>query len=516
MVEIRKGQNMKKNMKLMAMAPALLATLCTGTILAGGDGSDEPGFVPPPEESKLPPPPPRSIAGSENMAACCCCPVTPMSRSEAKKPPLPPVMFTKIKTDKLNDWAATPNDVNNLLKSMKDMMNVNYIMEIKSMGEISPDPEQNPVLYRSGHYHFEFSPQEREKLRKFMLDGGMVIFNTGLGSKPFYDSAKKELDTILPEVHLQRLSSDHPIFHSYYDVDRVRYRPGVGKGFFAYQGNEPWFDGVTINCRTVALISRWCMAVGWQDTENDTYQAYQSEDAKKLGVNLFSYAVAQRAWAKNAATKMTFVDADATTGDKVNLAQVVYDGEWKTRHAGLSVLLQTFNLKTEVPVKYGLKEMRLSDPKIFDAPLLYITGHEDFRLKKEEAARLRQYLANGGFLFAEACCGRKGFDLAFRQQMQALFPEAPLKPVPEGSPLFNLPNKITRVGVTPALAQQLGSPSTKPELEAIEIDGHYAVIYSRYGLAGGWEMSQSPYAFGYDGPDSVLLGQDVLMYAITQ
>ena len=497
------------------MAPALLATLCSDTILAG-DGSDEPGFVPPPEEAKLPPPPPRSISSSENMAACCCCPVTPMSRTEAKKPPLPPVMFTKIKTERQNDWAATPNDVNNLLKSMKEMMNTSYIMEIKALGEISPDPEQNPILYRSGHYRFEFSADDRAKLRKFMLDGGMLILNTGLGSKPFYDCAKKELELIFPEVHLQRLSSDHPIFHSYYDTDRVRYRAGVGKGFFSYQGNEPWFAGITVNCRTVAVISRWCMAVGWQDTENDGYQAYQSEDAKKLGINLFSYAVAQRAWAKNAAGKMNFVDADTTTGDKVYLAQVVYDGEWKTRHAALPVLLQTFNLKTDVPVKYGLRDMRLSDPKIFDAPLLYITGHEDFRLKKEEALRLRQYLTNGGFLFAEACCGRKGFDLAFRQQMQAIFPEHPLAAIPGNNPVFALPNKISSVGVTPALASQIGAQATRPDLEGIEIDGHYAVIYSRYGMAGGWEMAQSPYALGYDGPDSVLLGQDILMYAVTQ
>jgi len=507
---------MNTKAKLIAMGPALLATLCANTVLAAGDGTDEAGFVAPPEETKLPPPPPKDVGSSDTMAACCCCPVTPMSKTEAKKPPLPPVMFTKIKTERLNDWAATPNDVNNLLKNMKDMMNVSYIMEIKSLAEISPDPEKNPVLYRSGHYRFEFSPEERQKLRKFMLDGGTLILNTGLGSKPFYDSAKKELETIFPEVHLQRLSSDHPIFHSYYDVDHVRYRSGVYKGYLGYQGDEPWFDGITVNCRTVAVISRWCMAVGWQDTENDSYQAYQSDDAKKLGVNLFSYALAQRAWAKNAASKMSFVDADASTGNKVTLAQVVYDGEWKTRHAGLPVLLQTFNRKTEVPVKYGLKEMRLSDPKIFDAPLLYITGHEDFRLKKEEAARLHQYLSNGGFLLAEACCGRKGFDLAFRQQMKAMFPDHPMKPIPENNALFSLPNKIARVGVTPALAAQLGSQTTKPDLEGIEIDGHYAVIYSPFGLAGGWEMSQNPYANGYDGPDAVLIGQNILMYAVTQ
>ena len=56
----------------------------------------------------------------------------------------------------------------------------------------------------------------------------------------------------------------------------------------------------------------------------------------------------------------------------------------------------------------------------------------------------------------------------------------------------------------------------RPRLEGVEIDGHYAVIYSPFGLAGGWEMSQSPYAYGYDDSGALALGQNVLMYSITQ
>ncbi len=77
---------------------ALAATFCTGTLLAG-DGTGEAGFVPPPRELKKPPAPPRTASSAESMLACCCCPVTPMSRTEAKKPPQPPVLVTKIKEE---------------------------------------------------------------------------------------------------------------------------------------------------------------------------------------------------------------------------------------------------------------------------------------------------------------------------------------------------------------------------------------------------------------------------------
>jgi hypothetical protein len=74
-------------------ANILLLTLCSGTVLANSND----GFVPPPEDRKLPPPPPRSVSSAESLTACCCCPVTPLARTEAKKPPRPPVAVTKIK-----------------------------------------------------------------------------------------------------------------------------------------------------------------------------------------------------------------------------------------------------------------------------------------------------------------------------------------------------------------------------------------------------------------------------------
>ena len=187
-------------------------------------------------------------------------------------------------------WNATPNDINNLMKSAQNLINANYSMEIKTLDEVNADPEQNPVLYYSGHYNYSFTPDQRKKLRKFMLDGGMMIFNTGLGSKPYYNSTVKELGLIFPESPVQRLSADHPLFHSYYDVDRVKYSPGVYKTGF--KGDEPWIDGVNINCRTVAIISRFCLAVGWDggDVRPD-YAAYMPESAQKIGVNIFSQKI---------------------------------------------------------------------------------------------------------------------------------------------------------------------------------------------------------------------------------
>jgi len=230
-------------------------TVC-GAHIFDGDGSDEAGFVPPPPRKEIPPPP-ANMAGGETFIPYPPPPATPASRSEKKNPPKPPTMFTKLTSQYgEKDWNARPNDLNNLLKSLKGMAEVDYDFEAKSFAEIDADPDQNPILYRSGHYHWSLNDEEKKKLREYLLRGGTIILNAGMGSKPFYDSAIKVLNEVFPEAPVRRLSPDHPIFHAYYSLDRVNYRPGVRSLF---NGNEPWLDGVTIDCRTVAIVSRFGM-----------------------------------------------------------------------------------------------------------------------------------------------------------------------------------------------------------------------------------------------------------------
>jgi hypothetical protein len=213
---------------------------------------------------------------------------------------------------------------------------------------------------------------------------------------------------------------------------------------------------------------------------------------------------------------MQFVDDEKNTGGKIYLTQVIYNGEWKTRSMGLSILLRQFNHRTGVPVKFERRELRLTDPGLADSPVLYMHGHEDFVLTDPEVAALREYLKNGGLLMAEACCGRQDFANAFVREMRKVFPGRELEPVSPESPIFSIPNKITQVGVTPALEAKEGSPAMAPKLLGIQQDGHYSVVFSPYGLIAGWEMSPDPYSLSLDPSGALALGENLLMYAVTQ
>ena len=100
--------------------------------------------------------------------------------------------------------------------------------------------------------------------------------------------------------------------------------------------------------------------------------------------------------------------------------------------------------------------------------------------------------------------------------MPKVLPTARLKKIENDADIFQFPHQLSAVGLTPTLNQEFGKSAIPPYLEGIELEGNMVVIYSRFGMAGGWEMSQSPYARGYNEIGSLKLGQAILMHAVTQ
>lgn len=453
-----------------------------------GDGRGEPGFVAPPAEWS------SARAGA-----------APGLTGDRKKPD-PPLLWVSIQLDE----AAAPavaDEFAGLAAAVQERLGLRYGWAVRRPADMQADPARNPVLFFTTHHRFAFTGAQRTLLRQYLLTGGMVVFNARAGSAPAYDSARRELRLILPELPLQRLGEDHPILHSYYNLNQLT--PGAGA-----RDGRPWLEGVAIACRTAALISRWDLAAGWAGHRADT--AYVPEDALRLGINLSSYASAVRAWSRQAAAGAAYPDGAASDADRLFVAQVEYEGEWRTRYAAFPILLHSFNQRTEVPVKLGVRTMRLRDPRLFDAPLLYLTGHEPLVLAADEILALRRYLESGGFLFAEACCGRRSFDRSFRALMQQVLPDRPLEAISEDSALFQTPNRMAPLGVTASLAAKEKSMVMPPRLEGIRVGESYGVVYSPIGLAGAWEATPMPYADGYDDPAALKLGQNILFQAITQ
>lgn len=466
---------------------------------------------------KPPPPRPAQHSGAEGLPPLPL-PVVPLRRTEKKNPPRPPVLIAKIATGDASDWATNPGDTTNLLRWMARNLNVNFSSINLPEGNIPRDPREVPVLYRTGHNAFEFSPATRENLRAYLMNGGTLILDACCGRSAFVRSALREIQQLIPERPPYRLTLDHPVYRSFFDIDAgdIKYREHARKAG-AVDG-QPGIIGIDIECRTAVFFFRWDVSCGWDGLEDSDHHhclGYETEYARMIGANLMAYLTAERNAAMPLSKALQFVDEDARRSGKFVVAQATYEGIWKTREAGLSMLLNSFHEQTQTPVHFDRHEIALSSSRLFDVPFLFLAGHQDFQFSDAERQNLRDYLMRGGVLLAESCCGREAFDRSFRHEIRQVLGGAELQRLPEGHPVFMYPNQISTVHPRPALAQRAGSEGkVAPAIYGINVDGRLAVIYSPYGLSCGWELAECPYCLGYAAEDALALGVNILSYII--
>jgi hypothetical protein len=132
---------------------------------------------------------------------------------------------------------------------------------------------------------------------------------------------------------------------------------------------------------------------------------------------------------------------------------------------------------------------------MMQSPILYFNGHESPRFTGVELKLLKQYVEQGGFILAEACCGREEFNQGFRELMRELFPDTPLKKLGPDHPIWRAHTVI---------------PPNSFKLEGIEYGCKTVVVYSPEDLSCLWEANQ------YDkGPGGAAfrLGGNIIAYA---
>ena len=105
------------------------------------------------------------------------------------------------------------------------------------------------------------------------------------------------------------------------------------------------------------------------------------------------------------------------------------DDDWNRHGHDIAHLVEHVESRWRADYPAGLSWHVLDTPTagrddMLQAPVFWLSGREDFDLGPEAVARLRRYIDEGGFVFAEACCPRStGFDRRLRQFVQEVFPE---------------------------------------------------------------------------------------------
>jgi len=502
---------------MLTSAAAVAATGAPG--LVWGQDAEDSGPIdcgPPPQAQS------GNRTGGESFAPLPL-PVTPLRRSEKKRPPSPPALIGKcalgdprwITRDGRRvlhrDWMSDPADVKTLLSWTNQQLGIKYRSIECNLNDFSYDPRELPALLIAGHNNFTLSDDIRQGLAQYVADGGTIIGDACCGWKDFADSFRSEMETIFEGRPMRKMLPEDPIYSTYYKLDQFRYKKGEEGEEYT---DDPCLESIDFGCRAGVIFSPCDLTCGWDGHEHPRGTRVQMEMAKQIGANYVTYVLGMYQLGRFFSTSKVYYEEGEPSRDDFVFAQLEHEGDWDPDPSAVHNLLKHVRDNSTMEVKFKRQNVFLKDERTATYPLLYMTGHREFMWDAEEVVRLQRYLRAGGLLLADACCGRTSFDLSFRREIQKVFPNQNLETIPLDHPLYHCHYDITSAEFSPRVEEDFGFRDA-PELEAIMLDGKPVVIYSRFDLGNGWE--QFPHAYGYDYKEksAMEIGTNIMVYAVT-
>jgi len=206
---------------------------------------------------------------------------------------------------------------------------------------------------------------------------------------------------------------------------------------------------------------------------------------------------------------------------------------WATDYpyAGINLMIRVSEL-TKTPISKAPDGspnywvVRLSDDALFRCPFTMATDVGTLEFSQAEAARLRQYLLKGGFLWVDDFWGTHAWQ-QWSGQMQKVLPEFPIVDVPEDHPLRHTLFQISHVPQVTSInfwrtsggtTSERGTDSPHANLRMISDDKGRIMVLMTHNtdIGDAWEREGEDHEFFLQfSPDGYALGIDVVLYALT-
>lgn len=204
------------------------------------------------------------------------------------------------------------------------------------------------------------------------------------------------------------------------------------------------------------------------------------------------------------------VGSAAPDEDLFVIARLKYrgGGDWYSNPSSLPNLLEAVRQRRGIPAAEEDVVVEILDEDLFRYPFLYMTGHGRVRFSTAEAARLRHYLASGGFLWAD---DNYGMDKYFRREIRKVFPEAELIDLPFSHEIYH--STYSFPSGLPKIHEHHGG---SPRGYGIFHEGRLVVFYSfNTDIGDGMENPEVHNDPPEKREQAIRMGINVVTYALT-
>jgi hypothetical protein len=382
-----------------------------------------------------------------------------------------PVMMNKLNyssAGKAVNWNERPRDLANVAHWTGRQIERDLNWQVSTIDSPVRDWHDSPILYMTGDAALNFTAEQQQKLKQFIEEGGLVVGSADCGKRAFADSFRK-LGTALFKVYeFAPLQPNNIILHD---------EQFNGTKWF----RKPRVLGMSNGARELMLLL----------PDADPSRSWQLEDvgAKpelfQLADDIYLYSVSKTEMYVKGDSYIVEPDAQLKASSTVDLARIVYEGNWDPEPGGwtrLAAILHNgdsidLNLTAIDPAKDSLAGKKIA----------HLTGTAKFKLSDAAIAALQKFVSDGGTLIVDSTGGKTAFSESAEKVLLSIFgsdADQLKSPLSADQALYQIGGALSEVRYRTFARTKLGMIKG-PRLRGIVRDGRLVCIYSPEDLSVG-------------------------------
>ena len=166
------------------------------------------------------------------------------------------------------------------------------------IGLMNPDLFKFPFVYAVEPGGMFFNDQDAARMREYLLRGGFFYADDFWGRRE-RENFEAQMKKVFPEKQMENLPTNHEIFHTFFDIDKLIQVPGQGAGCY---GGPTYEVADETDPRVLAMFDdhgRVMVAAtynsdygdAWEYMDAACYPEKYSGEAYRIGLNFMIYAM---------------------------------------------------------------------------------------------------------------------------------------------------------------------------------------------------------------------------------
>lgn len=395
-------------------------------------------------------------------------------------------------------WNERPRDLAHLTAWVAKQAELGKFLNWQFVNLDAPVEELHdaPVIYIAGNQALDFSEEQQDKLREFVEQGGMLLFNADCGSDKFTDSVKKLGAKLFPiPGEFRDLPADHPIY-------KAEQFPA------ASWKEQPKVLGLTNGVRELMLlVPSGDVSRAWETSATSTHAS-----SFELAADIFLYAVDKQHLHEKGDTFVLKPDKAIKPEHTIKVARLEVGDTWNPEPGGWRRLAIVMHNRDHVMLE--VQTVKPGEGKLAAFKIAHLTGTTRPRLSEQAGEELKKFIQDGGTLIIDAAGGSPQFAAGVEPMLSAMFPGEELKTLPPDHLLYtSIDGPLEKVGFRQYALRHLQLESREAQIKTIDVGKRVGVFYSGLDLTAGLVGEPVDGVLGYDPDTATALMERMVLYA---